>query len=77
MDMKMGGRAVQVRVVQGKEPRHFVAMFGGKLIIFAGGKASAFEKQEGETDAGVADTYLLHVRGYESHNTRAIEVYSH
>jgi len=74
MDMKMGGRAVQVRVVQGKEPRHFVAMFGGKLIIFAGGKASAFEKQEGETDAGVADTYLLHVRGYESHNTRAIEV---
>ena len=74
LDNSLGGRAVQVRVVQGKEPKHFVAMFSGKLIIFAGGKASAFESQQGEKDETLSDTYLLQVRGNAGHNTKAVEV---
>lgn len=34
LDAKYGGAPVQVRVVMGKEPRHFLAIFKGKLIIF-------------------------------------------
>lgn len=34
MDDKYGGAPVQVRVVMGKEPKHFMAMFKGKLIVY-------------------------------------------
>ena len=40
MDDALGGSPIQVRVVQGCEPRHFIKMFGGSLIIFSGGKVS-------------------------------------
>ena len=43
LDDELGGVAVQVRVVQGKEPAHFLAIFGGKMIILRGGKASSFD----------------------------------
>jgi hypothetical protein len=61
LDDRLGGLPVQVRVVQGQEPPHFLAMFGGRMTIFNGGKASAFD---GDTavDVGIAETYLLQVR---------------
>lgn len=34
VDNRYKGAPVQVRVVMGKEPRHFLAIFKGKLIIF-------------------------------------------
>ena len=34
LDQRLGGTPVQVRVVQGKEPTHFTAMFGGKMTVF-------------------------------------------
>lgn len=34
IDNKYNGAPVLVRVVMGKEPRHFLAIFKGKLIIF-------------------------------------------
>ena len=43
MDDNLGGEPVQVRVVQGKEPVHFLAMFQGKLIIYQGGISSSFD----------------------------------
>lgn len=74
MDGKLNGRAVQIRVVQGKEPDHFIAIFTGKLIIYSGGIASSFEAQQGEKDESLGDTYLLQVRGNSSMNTKAIQV---
>ena len=38
LDNDLGGKAVQVRVVQGREPRHFIKMFNGKMIVYSGGK---------------------------------------
>ena len=38
LDDDVGGKAIQVRVVQGQEPRHFIKMFSGKMIVFSGGK---------------------------------------
>jgi len=75
LDNKLGGRAIQIRLIQGKEPEHFLAMFGGKLIIYSGGRASSFENQEGEKDEVLGDTYMLQVRGNATHNTKAIQVY--
>jgi hypothetical protein len=43
LDNELGGAAVQVRVVQGKEPAHFLTIFSGKMIILRGGKASSFD----------------------------------
>jgi len=40
---ELGGKAVQVRMVQGREPRHFIKMFGGSMVVFSGGKASGFK----------------------------------
>lgn len=34
LDQKYGGAPVQVRVTMGKEPRHFMAVFKGKMVIF-------------------------------------------
>jgi hypothetical protein len=75
LDNKLGGRAVQIRLIQGKEPEHFLAMFGGQLIIYSGGRASSFESQEGEKDDVLGNTYILQVRGNAAHNTKAIQVH--
>lgn len=34
LDQKYGGEPVQVRITMGKEPRHFMAIFKGKMVIF-------------------------------------------
>jgi len=62
---------IQVRVVHGKEPNHFLAMFGGRLVIFAGGKAGWGSHQQ---DEGPGDPYLLQVRGTAAFNTKAEQV---
>ena len=43
LDDRLGGLPIQVRVVEGKEPNHFLAMFQGKLKVFQGGLSSSFE----------------------------------
>ncbi|XP_013406709.1 advillin [Lingula anatina] len=71
LDDKYGGEPVQIRVVQNKEPPHFMAMFKGRMIIFSGGKAGW--GQTGGND-GPGDSYLLQVRGTSPANTKAIQV---
>ena len=44
LDEEVGGKAIQVRVVQGMEPRHFIKMFGGKMVVFSGGKVIQIER---------------------------------
>ena len=44
LDEKLGGAPVQCRVVQGKEPAHLRALFGGKMVVRTGGHASSFKK---------------------------------
>ncbi|XP_066975023.1 villin-1-like isoform X2 [Macrobrachium rosenbergii] len=73
LDDKLQGRAVQIRVTQEKEPPHFMAIFGGKMVVFKGGYASSFDG-EGNRDEGKKSSYMLQVRGTTSHNTKANEV---
>lgn len=34
LDQKYDNAPVQVRVTMGKEPKHFMAMFKGKMVVF-------------------------------------------
>ena len=45
----LGGSAIQVRVVQGQEPRHFIKMFSGNMVVLRG-------------DLGFTMQNFLHVR---------------
>ncbi|XP_023263679.1 villin-1-like isoform X1 [Seriola lalandi dorsalis] len=68
IDNEYNGAPVQVRVVMGKEPRHFLAIFKGKLIIFEGGTGRPGAVNP---DAGAR---LFQVRGTNELNTKATEV---
>ncbi|CAB1459286.1 unnamed protein product [Pleuronectes platessa] len=68
LDQKYGGKPVQVRLTMGKEPRHFMAMFKGKLVIFEGGTS-----RKGTSDPE-PPVRLFQVHGSDPSNTKTIEV---
>lgn len=68
LDQKYGGQPVQVRVTMGKEPRHFMAIFKGKLVISEGGTS-----RKGNTEPE-PPVRLFQVHGTDHSNTKAIEV---
>jgi hypothetical protein len=71
---KFAGHAVQVRVVEGKEPAHFMAIFGGKMIILMGGFGSGFNNNQSNEES-LKNTSLLQVRGTNQYSTKAVEVH--
>lgn len=74
LDDEYGGRPVQVRVEQGKEPDHMVAIFNGKMVVHKGGKASGFKNKTAEDTYDTDGVSLFHVRGTSPANTRAVQV---
>ncbi|XP_037630867.1 advillin [Sebastes umbrosus] len=68
LDQKYGDEPVQVRTTMGKEPRHFMAMFKGKMVIFEGGTS-----RKGSSDPE-PPIRLFQVHGCDPSNTKAIEV---
>ncbi|XP_055624818.1 gelsolin-like isoform X2 [Toxorhynchites rutilus septentrionalis] len=71
LDNELNGKAVQVRVTQGHEPRHFLKIFKGQLINFSGGQASGFRNIRDHDTYDVDGTRLFRVRGTCSDDTRA------
>lgn len=74
LDDQLGGRATQVRVVQGKEPNHFCALFKGTMIVHSGGRASGFRNTTEEDTYDTDGVSLYHVKGTNPLNTRAFQV---
>ncbi|XP_041036231.1 advillin [Carcharodon carcharias] len=68
LDQKFGDEPVQIRVTMGKEPRHFITIFNGKMIIFEGGTS---RKSSNNPEPPVR---LFQVHGTDKSNTKAIEV---
>ncbi|XP_052021980.1 advillin [Apodemus sylvaticus] len=68
VDQQFAGAPVQVRVSMGKEPRHFMAIFKGKLVIYEGGTS---RKGNAEPDPPVR---LFQIHGNDKSNTKAVEV---
>ena len=65
LDDKHGGRPIQMRIVQGKEPPHFMLIFKGTLIIRQGGVKSAFQhvKKVGPRHSQVEDIVTVVISG--------------
>ncbi|NWW43684.1 VILI protein, partial [Pedionomus torquatus] len=68
LDQKYNNEPVQVRVTMGKEPAHLMAIFKGKMVVYAGGTSRA-----GNTEPAPS-TRLFHVHGTNEYNTKAFEV---
>ncbi|KAJ3604341.1 hypothetical protein NHX12_029082 [Muraenolepis orangiensis] len=69
LDDELGGGAVQVRVVQGKEPAHLISLFDGQpMLVHRGGTS----RDGGQSEA--ADTRLFQVRANPAGRSRAVEV---
>jgi hypothetical protein len=74
LDNELGGKAIQIRVVQGKEPQHFLRMFRGKLVVFMGGHASGFKNVRDHDTYDVDGTRMFQVRGTCPYDVRAVQV---
>ncbi|XP_056092299.1 gelsolin b [Rhinichthys klamathensis goyatoka] len=69
LDAELGGSAVQVRVIQGKEPLHLMSIFGGQpMVVHKGGTS----REGGQSQAPVVR--LFQVRANTAGHTRAVEV---
>ncbi|XP_035307695.1 advillin [Cricetulus griseus] len=68
VDQQFDGAPVQVRVSMGKEPRHFMAIFKGKLVIYEGGTS---RKGNAEPEPPIR---LFQIQGNDKSNTKAVEV---
>jgi advillin len=65
---------VQVRVVQGKEPNHFLTLFKGRMIVHQGGVASGFKNKKDKDSFDTDGISLFHIKGTTPLNTRAVQV---
>lgn len=61
-------------VTQGKEPKHFLSLFQGKMIVHEGGVASGFKNQKAVDTFDTDGISLFHVKGTNAYNTRAVQV---
>ncbi|XP_077249392.1 villin-3-like [Tasmannia lanceolata] len=78
MSNSLKGRPVQGRIVQGKEPPQFIAIFQ-PMVVLKGGVSSGYKKSI--ADKGVNDeTYtadsvaLIQISGASMHNNKAVQV---
>jgi hypothetical protein len=74
LDDELECEATQVRVVQNKEPDHFLALFKGKMVVHQGGIASGFKNVNDKDSYDTDGVSLFHVRGTNDINTRAVQV---
>ncbi|XP_066179069.1 villin-1 [Sylvia atricapilla] len=68
LDQKYNNEPVQIRVTMGKEPAHLMAIFKGRMVVYAGGTSRA-----GNTEP-TPSTRLFQVHGTNEYNTKAFEV---
>ena len=68
IDSEVGWSSHMVRVVQGKEPLHFLRCFGRRITILQGGVDSGFKNQQAENGhSGIFGfCYFVCVRGCRS-----------
>ncbi|GJQ68568.1 hypothetical protein Trydic_g14415 [Trypoxylus dichotomus] len=74
LDNDLSGAATQIRVVQGHEPKHFLHIFKGQLIIFLGGRASGFKNMKDHDTYVQDETRMFKVRGTSAVDVRAVQL---
>jgi len=63
----------EVRVVQGKEPRHFLTIFSGKFIVHDGRDPRTTNSSSSGNDNNKAKTRMYHISGTDAVDTHAVE----
>ena len=63
-----------IRVVQNKEPDHFMLIFKGKMIIHSKGSAAGHKGRLGKKTYEADSISLFQVHGTNDYNLRAIQV---
>ncbi|XP_022911438.2 advillin isoform X2 [Onthophagus taurus] len=71
IENELGGQAIKVRVIQGREPPQLLQIFKGKLVIFRG---KGTEQDESGRNTKSPTNYLLHVQGSATYNSKATQV---
>jgi Gelsolin repeat len=74
LDDSMGGKPVQIRVTQGKEPPHFCQLFKGNMVVHSGGNASGFKNSTETDSSNITGISLFHIKGTSPLNTYGVEV---
>ncbi|CAH1793788.1 unnamed protein product [Owenia fusiformis] len=73
LDDHLGGQALQIRVVMNKEPKHFLKLFHGRLVVFQIGQSKGFRSMKDHA-AYNPTAMLFEIRGNEQDLTRALQV---
>lgn len=74
LDSKLGGQALQIRVVEFKEPLHMLKIFKEKLIVFAGGHVKGYQSIHDHADYDARRLYMFQLHSDAKGNVKAIEV---
>ena len=75
LDDSLNGKATQIRVVQNKEPDHFLALFQGGIIVLQGGHPSGFHSISHQlAPTGENPVHLYHVKASSEQTIRSCEV---
>jgi advillin len=74
MDNQLGGQAIQMRVVMNKEPKHFMKLFKGKIIVFSEGHITGFKSVHDRDNFNPNEACLFQIRGTSDDETKAIQV---
>lgn len=75
LDDKLNGKATQIRVVQNKEPDHFLALFQGGIIVMQGGHPSGFQSISHQiAPTSEKPVSLYHVKASSEQTIRSSEV---
>lgn len=76
LDDKLGGKAIQIRVTQDHEPKHFMHIFQGKMIVFLGGKASGFKNMNDHDTYVKQKVSMFRIRGTTATNVKASQQFA-
>lgn len=71
LDNELNGKAIQIRLTQDHESKHFLHIFKGKFVSFLGGHASGFKNVKDYDSYVEGETRLFRVRGTTEDNVRA------
>ncbi|CAF0715415.1 unnamed protein product [Brachionus calyciflorus] len=75
LDNKLfNGQALQVRVVESKEPVHFMSIFDGHIAIYMDGRVHSYSNSSSNESSNLPENYMLQVKSYGPLNIKAIQI---
>jgi len=66
LDDSIGGNATQIRVVQNKEPKHFMKLFKGRIIVHSGRNTRNVDEEEPDGASIMHETALYQIRAFNA-----------